>query len=236
MMSKIELARNSAYCRYDRLGMFINERLRIYGMPDYYFDIETANEGSDEDDANLNPNSGKIISIQYQELDTATGKPLRDLIILKEWEEGEEAIVQKVFSLMGPRDKWFNFIPVGYSFTFDFKFLHAKFKKYIDINYPFEDLRDRPSKDLKVIGVMLNDGIFKEAKLDKITNRLNLIHQKHQNGSQVPIWYRRREYDKIEQYIREEASAFEEFYEKVISALRTLDENHGLDEDTYADT
>jgi len=205
-------------------------------LPDYYFDIETANEGSDKDDANLDPNTGKIISIQYQELDTATGKPLNDLVILKEWEESEEAIVKKLFHLMGLRDIWFNFIPVGYNLAFDFKFLHAKFKKYIDINYPFEDLIDRPSKDLKLIGVILNDGMFKGAKLDKIANRLNLIHQKRQDGSQVPIWYRNREYGKIEDYIREEASAFEEFYQKAISVLRTLEGNHGLDEDTYTDT
>jgi len=49
-------------------------------MPLCYFDLETT--GPD-------PRIHKIITIQYQCLDDITLKPLGDLVVLKEWEEGE---------------------------------------------------------------------------------------------------------------------------------------------------
>ena len=62
--------------------------------------------------------------------------------------------------------------------------------------------------DLKPIVVLLNNGNFKEAKLDKFTN-------KPHDGKLVKEWYEKKQYDKIEEYIREEAKAFLEFLQKI---------------------
>jgi len=56
----------------------------------YYIDIETTN---------LNPENGKIITIQYAELEQNTGKQIGDLTILKEWElGGEKQLLEKFIS------------------------------------------------------------------------------------------------------------------------------------------
>ena len=55
-------------------------------MPGYYLDIETTG---------LDQVVNKIITIQYQELERGTGKPIGKLHILKEWELGEKGIVEK---------------------------------------------------------------------------------------------------------------------------------------------
>ena len=49
-------------------------------MAEYYFDIETYSPGEKP-----NPETDKIISIQFQRIDLRTGKPLENPTILKEW-------------------------------------------------------------------------------------------------------------------------------------------------------
>ena len=60
-------------------------------MADYYFDIETAHKVPNDPNerANLEPDTGKIITIQYCRIDRATGSPVEPLTVLKEW--GEDA-------------------------------------------------------------------------------------------------------------------------------------------------
>ena len=53
-------------------------------MTEYYFDTETTG---------FDPSEDKIITIQFQELDRFTGKPIGDLKILKEWESSEKEIL-----------------------------------------------------------------------------------------------------------------------------------------------
>ena len=48
-------------------------------MANYYLDIETTG---------LDPGNSSIITIQYQELERGTGRPVGELSILKEWELG----------------------------------------------------------------------------------------------------------------------------------------------------
>ncbi|HVX03018.1 MAG TPA: hypothetical protein VHA09_07670 [Nitrososphaera sp.] len=59
-------------------------------MAEYYFDIEAAPLGQyrNEELARLDPCKAKIITIQYQRLDSRTGKPLKPLNVLKEWKTG----------------------------------------------------------------------------------------------------------------------------------------------------
>jgi len=62
-------------------------------MAEYYFDIETYSPGEKP-----NPETDKIITIQFQRIDLKTGKPREKLEILKEWESSEKQIVTEFFN------------------------------------------------------------------------------------------------------------------------------------------
>ena len=62
-------------------------------MAEYYFDIETYSPGE-----RPNPETDKIITIQFQRIDLRTGEPKGELIILKEWESSEKEIVIQFFN------------------------------------------------------------------------------------------------------------------------------------------
>jgi hypothetical protein len=68
-------------------------------LSQYYFDIETVPLEQYRSDvgASFDPLRARIISIQYQRLDGAAGRPAQQLVILKEWEPGssEGAIVEQ---------------------------------------------------------------------------------------------------------------------------------------------
>ncbi|MEM5793246.1 MAG: hypothetical protein QXY45_02715 [Candidatus Aenigmatarchaeota archaeon] len=77
-------------------------------MTEYYFDIETY---SPQD--RPNPETDKIITIQFQRIDLRNGKPKEDLIILKEWESSEKQIVTEFFNrFFADRSNVWNFVPV----------------------------------------------------------------------------------------------------------------------------
>ena len=61
-------------------------------MVEYYFDIETYSPGEKP-----NPETDKIITIQFQRMDLRTGKPREELVILKEW----EALISKFNKYLG---------------------------------------------------------------------------------------------------------------------------------------
>jgi len=100
----------------------------------------------------------------------------------------------------------FHFVPVGNSLNFEFRFLAEKINKYFDVDLDVGYFHSRPYIDLKPLMVLLNGGRFKG---------YHLILNKPNNGSNVPIWYENKEYDKILDYIGAEATAFTSFYENV---------------------
>ncbi|VVB73330.1 Uncharacterised protein [uncultured archaeon] len=159
-------------------------------MAEYYLDIETTG---------LEPESCKIITIQYQELERNTGKPAGRLNILKEWESSEKDIIRQFMEDSDVMDPYeFSFIPVGYNLNFEHNFLKTRSETHglgtIDIlNHPFIDLR--------AFGVIMNRGEFKGSGLDKIT-------AKPIPGINVPIWYENGQYDTIVKYIEDETKAF----------------------------
>ena len=55
-------------------------QIEVINMAEYYFDIETYSPREKPD-----PETDKIITIQFQRIDLKTGEPRGDLIILKEW-------------------------------------------------------------------------------------------------------------------------------------------------------
>lgn len=179
-------------------------------MPKYYFDIETY--------PGVNPKDSKIISIQIQELDEETGKPIGDLVILKEWESSEEHIVRMFHSkFFTKKSTVWNFIPVGYYLDFEWNFLVEKFRQYLKKKgLSYYRLQNRPYLDLHTVGVLINFGKFKGSGLDNLTNRAL-------DGEKVKEWYENKEFDKIEHHIREKNSAFLGFLQEVIRLLKGYD-------------
>ena len=184
-------------------------------MPSYYLDIETTG---------LNPSVDKIITIQYQELDRKTGKPVGNLIILKEWELGEKAMLRKFVidsKILNPYA--FSFIPVGYNLTFEHNFL----KRRAQIHDMAEiDILNHPFIDLRAIGVLMNFGEFKGSGLDKMTG-------KKSSGMNVPIWYSQKEYQKIIDYVENETEEFIKFnvwlYKEMPKLHQIFKKEHGLE-------
>ncbi len=168
----------------------------------YYLDIETYSQRAPD------PAKDKIISIQFQPLcwEGAAGR----LIILKEWESNEREIVKKFYRFLTSKGVW-GFVPVGFSLTYEFAFLNAKFEKYLKSRI---DFFGRPHIDLKHIIVMMNGG-FKGAKLSHFST-------KRANGNIIPLYYKKREYRKIEEYVKEEARAFSSLFSALGKMLKSI--------------
>jgi len=159
----------------------------------YYLDIETTG---------LNPKVDKIITIQFQQLDMNTGAPVGELIILKEWESSEKKILKQFIIKSKILDPYaFSFVAVGYNLTFEHNFLRARAKEY---GLPDIDILTNPFIDLRTIGVLMNKGQFKGSGLDQMTGKKN-------SGSGIPELYKSKEYDKIIEYIMNEAEEFLKF-------------------------
>jgi hypothetical protein len=176
-------------------------------MASFYLDIETT--GTDEVEH-------KIITIQWQELERGTGKPIGKLHILKEWEFklGESEMIQKFIDdslIVNSYD--FDFISVGFNLGFEHKFLISKTAKY-DL-FPISVLT-RPFIDLHSTFILMNKGEFLGSGLDKMSGK------KH-NGSPIPGWYKEKKYDLIEDYIINET---QEFYKIYQYSLKKMPEFH----------
>jgi len=171
-------------------------------MPHYYFDIETTG---------LDPEKDEIITIQFQKVLLENGKADEPLTILKSWEKGcnEEKIINEIAKLITLPNPW-KFVPVGNNLHFEFKFLLSKIKMYTDIKIDPLYFHSRPHIDLKHVLILLNGGRFKG---------YHLYLNKLQSGASVPIWYQNKEYLKIIEYIKMEASAFTDFYTNIITHI-----------------
>lgn len=159
-------------------------------MGNFYLDIETTG---------LDAKKHKIITIQYQELDRNAGDAKGELVILKEWESSEREIIEKFLQESGITDKYdFAFIPTGYNLNFEHNFFKERTALH---SFTPLDMLNKPFLDLRAFGIIMNRGEFKGSSLDKITG-------KPMNGSQIPVWYENKEYNKIIEYIKVEAREF----------------------------
>jgi|APSaa5957512535_1039671.scaffolds.fasta_scaffold08998_8 hypothetical protein len=182
----------------------ISPKIR-YNVTTYYLDIETT--GLDEVEH-------KIITIQYAELERGTGKIIGDLTILKEWELGEKEMLRQFIEDSPITNKYsFDFVPVGYNLGFEHKFLLEKSSRYDDL-FPISILA-RPCIDLRTVGILMNKGEFKGSGLDKLTGK------KH-SGSPLIDWYHEKNYDEIENYIKQETQEFVKWYEWLHKAMPEL--------------
>ena len=161
-------------------------------MPHYYLDIETTG---------LDPEIDQILTIQYQKILVHTGEAVGPLTILSSWDYSEEDIVKEIAINLLDEDHW-NFVPVGNNLTFEFKFFVNKFRKYLGKEIDVEYFVTRPHIDLKSVMILANSGKFKGC---------HLVLGKKGNSTDVPVWYQNGEYQKIIEYIEDEASCFLNF-------------------------
>ena len=162
-------------------------------MRHYYFDIETTG---------LNPDKDKIITFQYQELSELSGIPLTQLVIAKEWDSDSEHIILELIKELLVDSPFWRFVPVGNNLLFDLSFIAARMRIYFHADF-FMQLINRPFIDMKHVLVMMNGGCFR--------NYSKMIG-KTEFGGNVPIWYQRRQYEKIVDYVEREAEAFVRTY------------------------
>jgi hypothetical protein len=160
-------------------------------MPTYYFDTETTSLQVD----------GKIITVQFQKLDNF-GNPVGELVILKEWELGEEEMMKRLYNIICTENCW-NFIPICQNHLFDFRFIFTKFKKYnLDIGKSEIDfLYSIPLIDLHPLFVIINSMSFKNSGLSDLT-------KKKARGDFIPKLYQEKNYLEIEEYIKQETASF----------------------------
>jgi len=163
-------------------------------MGSFYLDIETTG---------LRPEESQILTIQFQELDRYTGEAKGELIILKAWDSSEKEIIEEFIKLSKINDDWeWNFIPHGYHLDFEHNFLMKRAEFH---GLPKIEVLGRPLVDLCHVGVLMNSGEFKGSGLDKLTG-------KQGSGSDIIEMHSFGDYDKIEEYIKQEAKAYIEFY------------------------
>ncbi|TAL47853.1 hypothetical protein EPN87_02020 [archaeon] len=183
-------------------------------MAEFYLDIETARSNPKDinEKANLDPRTGKIITIQFQQLDSRTGKPIGELQVLKEWKSSEKDILNQFFERFNIEKTW-DFIPVGHNLSFEFKFLRHKSLELLAKDIPAESLYvQKPFIDIKHICVILNGGNFLGCGLDNFSAKLH-------DGKFIDSWYQDGEYENIEKYVNTEASAFVELYQEMKSKI-----------------
>jgi hypothetical protein len=186
------------------VALLLKYKLRVTksGMAEYYFDIETVplEQYRNDEFAGLDPCKAKIITIQYQRLDSRTGKPLEPLHILKEWELGEKGIVEQFRQTYISNNLW-HFISVGNNLAFESCFMKYKLKQYCGL----EGLRlgHRPMIDLKHVLVLVNNGSFKGYQ--RFLGKIGL-------AKNMASWYYGRNYEAIENYINNEVRDFLRMY------------------------
>lgn len=164
-------------------------------MAEYYFDIETFTAGVKPD-----PINDKIITIQYQQLSGTDGSPVADLKILTEWESGSEKAMLDLFKPMFLTERVFDFIPIGVNLVgFDLLALISRLNHHYGLGLGVGYLHDRPHLDLKSTLVMMNHGKF---------SGYTQLLRKSVSGGKVKEWYLAKDYAKIIDYIKDEASHF----------------------------
>lgn len=165
----------------------------------WYLDCETTG---------LDSETSKIITIQLQPLDTTTGNPIGPLQILKEWESNEGEILRE-FSQLATNYNPFGFCPIGYNLQFEHQFILTRCEAN---GLEPVDILKRPFLDFHAFGVLMNGGLFKGSGLDRLTNKPSC-------GVQVPFWYKNKEYQKIENYIKLENLEFIKFITRLYREL-----------------
>ncbi|VVC03161.1 Uncharacterised protein [Candidatus Burarchaeum australiense] len=199
---------------------------------EYYFDTEVALDAETlEREAagekiTLSPENCKIITMQFQLLDSS-GMPASPLMIMKEWETpgGEEGMIRRFMQENFSSNPW-EFIPVGCNVLFDLGLLRGRAEEYGIEMGVWELYHQRPFIDIKHILLGMNGFAFRESGLDKFCGK--------RNGREIPVWYQLAQkgdaeaYRWIEEYVEEEAAEFVALYSRLKSELPKLRSAMGL--------
>lgn len=182
-------------------------------MSEYYFDIETSDSDTQKD---------QVIAVTFQRI-TFNG-PSGDLTILKAWDRGGERTLLGrvrdlgVFDTVGAGA--FNFVPVGFNLAYDFNFLITRMQALGVKRWTKEEVmhffHNKPTKDIKTGVVMMNYGRFMGSGLDQFTRK------KKTSGEVIPSLWAARNYNAIEDYIRDEVEGFFELYGHMAEVLLAL--------------
>lgn len=167
-------------------------------MPAYYFSIDGIKAGEKSD-----PATDRLVTLQYQKIDLTTGEPLDVLVICREWESSEKEIVTAFYNqFFRPGTPVTQFIPVGLNLDYPYEMLLALFRKYgLAPPTSHELWYQRPRFDLRPVIVLLNNGRFAGASLDAFSIKKG--EDRH-----MEKWYDKKEFGRIEHYVREEAARF----------------------------
>ncbi len=179
-------------------------------MTEFYLDFETSG---------ISPEQDKIISIQYQMLDTKTGRARGPLSMLKEWESSEREMLKEFLEVLNPSNDW-DFVPIGYNLKFELYFLQKRLRRVL--RYELSDdwlYYGLPRVDIKSTLILINKGKFKGTTMDWFIRR-------EMDDSQIPRWYARKDYGRIEEYVEEEAKRFLHAYQFLKSRLPSLYDNY----------
>lgn len=160
-------------------------------MPLYYFDIETSG---------VEPGINMIITLQFAKL-TRDFEPETELSILKVWEfNSEKELIKKFLEDSKFFEEPFTFIPIGVNLVYDIIFIYERARLYGLVSKPLTDLlHEKPFIDIKPILVIINNCEFRN--YNKIIDNKMMVSL---TGSDIPILYAKKEYKKIEEYIKEE--------------------------------
>lgn len=175
-------------------------------MPDYYFDIETNPKHE-----KIDYKKDAILTIQYQQIDSRTGEKIGNLTILKSWESSERDILKEFHSIFAPEDPW-KFVPIGFNLSFDFFSLLYRWREIGIEVQPKILFSEHPYIDLKPIIIMCNGGSIKGAKLGKFIG-------KQDSGLKVSDWCAMKDYDSVNEYIKDEAGRFIKFYQFLVKRM-----------------
>lgn len=167
-------------------------------MPAYYLSLEGIRTGEKTD-----PATDRLVTLMYQKIDLTSGETLEAPVIQRVWESTEKEIVTEFYNrFFRPGIPVTQFIPVGLNLDYTYEMLLALFRKYgLAPPTSYELWYQRPRFDLRPIIVLLNNGRFAGASLDAFT--LKKGEDRH-----MEKWVDKKEFGRIEHYVREEATRF----------------------------
>jgi hypothetical protein len=167
-------------------------------MPAYYLSIEGIKTGEKTD-----PATDRLVTLMYQKIDLTSGETLEAPVIHRVWENPEKEIVTIFYNqFFRPGTPVTQFIPVGLNLDYTYEMLVALFRKYgLAPPTSHELWYQRPRFDLRPIVVLLNNGRFAGASLDAFS--LKKGEDRH-----MEKWVDKKEFGRIEHYVREEATRF----------------------------
>jgi hypothetical protein len=167
-------------------------------MPAYYLSIEGIKTGEKSD-----PATDRLVTLMYQKIDLTSGETLEAPVIHRVWESPEKEIVTAFYNqFFRPGTPVTQFIPVGLNLDYTYEMLVALFRIYgLAPPTSHELWYQRPRFDLRPIIVLLNNGRFVGASLDAFSIKKG--EDRH-----MEKWLDKKEFGRIEHYIREEATRF----------------------------